>query len=290
MNTSSYKSVELPSQLTDQTQARTVCDQLEIDFPVNVGSIDTKRLGRYATKKNMRLYDPIDEEPPAPHVVSDVRLTQRFHLRGRPGIQNIHPAFAQCAAITRALEEKLLTYRRENDPSSYRLVMEGRANPFPKDMPCIVKYLNIHADLTENPPNGRRYIAQSKTPTLFVSHDDTMRILKDLGYDAVLGLEIDPNSYDLETLQHFFLPPLMPLMIMGGLKDHPASRLQSALKEALQPAKKGSLTAFTSLTFHAVPPDSDRGRVIFEADAHNTPDYRYDPQQSLFEQLEALII
>ena len=287
------KSVELPQQLIDQTQARTVGELLEIDFPVAVGKINTKRLGSYAKKATMKLYDPIDEEPPKPHVVSDVRLTQKFYLRGRPGINKVHPAFAECAAITRALEEKLLPYRRENDPSSYRLLMEGRANPFPKDMPGFVKTPTVHADLEDSPPNGRRYIAQSETPTLFVSHADTMKILRDLGYDAVLGLEIDPNSYDLKAVQHIFLSPMMPFMILdtldgGSQIDHPAARLQSALREALQPMEKGSLTAFSALTQHAVPANIDRGRVFFEAEAHNAPGYRYCPHQDLFDQLHDL--
>lgn len=270
---------ELPQQLVDMQDAKTVGDLLEIAFPVAVGKIDTKRLATYADTADMRMYDPMDEYSLNNMTVSDVRLTRQGHFRSRPSVQNIHPSFGECAAITRELERLLLKYRDANIPANrYRLNMEGRANPFPKDTPGFIKGPNIHADLEDCPPNGRRYLAQSETPTLFVSHDDTLRALKKYGYDKILGCKVDPKSYDLRMIQHFFLNPLIPLMMMGAVQPTKEYRgFRSTLREALKPAAEGTLTAFTGITFHSVPPDTDRGRVLFEAEAHNAAGYRYFP-------------
>lgn len=278
------QNVELPVELTQQTYAKTVGDILEIDFPVAVAKVNTAKLATFVKDADMRTYD-IDDEPNLPHIVSDVRLGSDGKLRSTPSIKNIHPAFKQCAAITRELEKKLLEFRGNGDPDTYRLLMEGRANPFPKFMDGHQDAINVHADLADNPPNGRRYIAQSEQPTLFVSHDDTTRILKEYGYEHILGLEIDPNSPDLKKVQEFFLGSQnMFSAIVAQFEDIdvPDIQLQRALLEALQPAEDGVLTAFTPLTYHTSPIGKEQGRITFQADAHNSPGYHYSPADDQF--------
>ncbi|MFK7840081.1 MAG: hypothetical protein AB8B83_07085 [Bdellovibrionales bacterium] len=67
---------ELPQQLVDMQDAKTVGDLLEIAFPVAVGRFDPARLARYVDDADMRLYDPIDEKGPEALKVADVRMTR----------------------------------------------------------------------------------------------------------------------------------------------------------------------------------------------------------------------
>lgn len=301
------KYVELPSQLVDQMQARTVGELLEIDFPVAVGSIDRARLGSYAEVADMALYDPFDEEGPAPLNITDIRLNQSGQLHSTPEHSKIIPAFQECAAITRALENKLLRHRRDLETDNYRLSMKGRANPFPNDMVGGVILPSIHANVIDTPPNGRHYSASSVQPNFFASHADIMRVLKETGYEHILGHELDPLDRDIHEIQQLFSNSMGTMISMmghmGNMRDPntitqegqvaetqpPRIRLQKALAEVMQPAKEGELTAFTSLTFHTNPGRPERGRVTFDAAAHNSPEYGYnpDPMAALFGMLGA---
>ncbi|MFK7840082.1 MAG: hypothetical protein AB8B83_07090 [Bdellovibrionales bacterium] len=166
-------------------------------------------------------------------------------------------------------------------PEDYRLLMEGRANPIPHNGIGAAIIPSIHGDVADNPPNGRRYLASSEQPTLFVPHDDTARILKDLGYEKVLDYKLDPSSSDLGAILGFFSNCMSgTYLIMPDAHDnHPQSILNQAFYEALQPAELGTVTAFSPLTFHTNPGRPKLGRVLFEADAHSVPGFKADQGQ-----------
>lgn len=268
--------IELPQQLVDASAAKTVGELLEIDFPVAVGEIDTKRLSSYATDADMSTYDPFIEDGPPPYNAGTVRTTKSGYLRGRPSVDKTHTAFQECAAITRGIEDLLLNKTGQHTNPDYRLKMRGSVNPFSRDMRGGQIIPSIRTHIANTPPSGRHYTASSEQPDCFVSHADTLKILKDLGYDRVLGLKLN-SEQDREAIQRFFDNSFTQsfAIFLQDIGNSPTARMTRALYESATPRKKGELTAYSSLTFYTNQGRLNRGRTQFNADAHDDPDYRY---------------